>query len=238
MTCQQIFLFLFLFLIVGGWVVLGTCDVQDRCFQSSRVSQSALIYNNYNTATIGTMSQFITYYSDTGTNTRSYTALLSRNPLTNIIKEGWFGYIYLLSTNISRNANDTRVSPLTLSVKMDDKNFTREGGGSNCVTANLMLIVVNVCYEWKIIHWSQSPGINLLGFVQCVFIQLLSRGIYYGPFGYCSMAHNGKLEIYCEPKQREGRGRTSYRLAAKVGTGGREVWGVRCELNCEHFKTC
>ena len=32
---------------------------------------------------------------------------------------------------------------------------------------------------------------------------IIIEGIYYGPFGYCSMAHNGKLEIYCEPKQRE-----------------------------------
>ena len=91
-----------------------------------------------------------------------------------------------------------------------------------------MLIVVNVCYEWKIIQWSQSPGINLLGFVQCVFIQLLSRGIYYGPFGYCSMAHNGKLEIYCEPKQRERqRQRENFICQLKLGqAAARELWAA------------
>ena len=69
--------------------------------RSNGVSETALIYNNYNTATIGTMSQFITYYSDTGTNIGSDTARLSHNPLTNIIEEGWFGYIYYSITYLA-----------------------------------------------------------------------------------------------------------------------------------------
>lgn len=78
-----------------------------------------------------------------------------------------------------------------------------------------MLIVVNVCYEWKIIHWSQSPGINLLGFVQCVFIQLLSRGSTMDHLVTALWHIMGNLKFIVN--QNRGRGRTSYRLPAKLG---------------------
>ena len=230
--------------VAGVAGLYGNLGCAWQMCRSNGVSETALIYNNYNTATIGTMSRGITYYSDTGTNTPAYNPPLpssvSQSFNKHHVKAGWLAgqllscyissLVILVQSSIS-NGNDTCASPLTLLLKISEVYFT--GEGSNCVTANLMLIVVNVCYEWKIIHWSQSPGINLLGFVQCVFIQLLSRGIYYGPFGYCSTAHNGKLEIYCEPKQRESRGRTSYMgCQLKLGQAAE-----KCGLWTEHFKT-